>query len=213
MSGVGRWGSSAIANNALGYVPPRITQVLRSNPEAGSVLRQALQLMLAGNETRLNGEGNSRVDVSMSSVPMSSLSNSERIGSGEFRMMSGNQAIPAPDKGFVNVIFGILINGVSVQLVSTSSQKGFEMKLPAMAFPGLNALLLQQKQDGDVQVVSLIATLANGKPLPSWLIFNPETQTFSASSIPEGASDTQIKIQVMQDGLEIDQVVFTIDAP
>jgi hypothetical protein len=59
--------------------------------------------------------------------------------------------------------------------------------------------------------VTLVATLSNDMPLPSWLKFNPETQTFSASFIPEGTPDIQVKLQAIQSGAEVDQVVFTID--
>jgi autotransporter-associated beta strand protein len=213
MSGAGRWGSSAIANNALGYVPPPVTEALRSNLETGSVLKQALQLMLASNESLANTGSRSRVDVSMTNDAISASSDRDRIGSGEFRMMASNQAIPAPERGFVNVIFRLDINGTSIQLVSSSPQKGFELKLPPMTLPKLDALLQQQRQDGDVKPVTLVATLANGRPLPSWLTFNPETQTFSASSIPEGTPDIQVKLQATQGGAEVDQVVFTIDTP
>jgi mucin-19 len=213
MSGTGRWGSTAIADNALGYVPPPVTQALRSNLETGSVLKQALQLMLASNEGLANTGSKSRVDVSMTSDAISASSERDRIGSGEFRMMASNQIAPVPEKGFVNVIFKLVINGTSIQLVSSSPQKGFELKLPPMALPKLDALLQQQMQDGVVKPVTISATLADGRPLPSWLTFNPETQTFSASSIPEGTPDTQVKLQVMQDGKEVDQVVFTIDTP
>jgi hypothetical protein len=213
ISGAGRWGSTAIANNALGYVPPPVTQALRSNLESGSVLKQALQLMLANNETLPNGGAKSRVDVSMTGDETTAASGRDRIRNGEFRLMASNEAIPAAERGFVNIIFKLVINGTSIQLVSTSPQKGFELKLPPMAMPKLDALLQQQRQDGDVKPVTLVATLANGMPLPSWLKFNPETQTFSASSIPEGAPDIQVKLQAIQGGSEVDQVVFTIDTP
>jgi hypothetical protein len=212
-SGVGRWASPAISNNALGFIAPPVVQSLRLNQETGAVLKQALQLMLANNETFANAGSRSRVNVSMTGDTASVSLDRDRIGNGEFRMLASNQGVAAPEKGFVNVIFKILINGESIQLVSSSPQKGFEVKLPTMSWPKLNALLQQQTQDGVVKAVNLIATLANGKPLPSWLIFNPETQTFSASSIPEGTPDTQIKVQAIQDGKEVDQVVFTIDTP
>lgn len=131
---------------------------------------------------------------------------------GEFRMMASNEALPVPEKGFVNVVFQIMMNGVSVQLVSSSPQKGFELKLPPMALPRFNGLLMQSK-DGIVESVSLTATLAYGRPLPSWLKFDPETQTFSASAIPEGTSDLQIRVRVSQKGQLIDEVAFTIDLP
>jgi hypothetical protein len=211
--GVGRWAATALTNEALGYIPPPVMEPLRLNQETGATLKQALQLMLASNETLVNTGGRSRVDVSMTSDAASASSNRDRIGSSEFRMMAGNQATPAPEKGFVNIIFKLLINGMSIQSVSTSPQKGFELKLPPMALPKLEVLLQQQSQDGDVKPVTLVATMANGMPLPSWLKFNPETQTFSASSIPEGTPDIQVKLQAMQGGTEVDQVVFTIDTP
>jgi mucin-19 len=212
-SGSGRWASAAIANEALGFIPPPVMQSLRLDQETGAVLKQALQLMLANNETFANPGSRSQVDVSMTSDTVSASSERDRIGSGDFRMLTSNQAAPAPEKGFVNVIFKLLINGTSIQLVSTSPQKGFELKLPPMALPKLDVLLQQQRQDGDVKPVTLVATLANGMPLPSWLKFNPETQTFSASSIPEGTPDIQVKLQAVQGGAEVDQVVFTIDTP
>jgi hypothetical protein len=189
-----------------------LKQPLRANLETGAVLKQALQLMLASNETLSNSGARSRVDVSMSSIPMSAASNRNRIGSGEFRMMASNETIPIAEPGFANIIFKISINGASVQLVSSSPQQGFELKLPPMVLPGLNALLMQFK-DGIPESVALTATLANGMPLPSWLKFDPETQTFSASAIPNGTPDLQIRLQASQNGEPIDAVTFTIDLP
>jgi autotransporter-associated beta strand protein len=211
ISGAGRWGSSAIANNALGYVPPPATQALRSNLETGAELKQALQLMLASNETLANGIARSRVDVSMSgdTIPAE---NRDRIRNGEIRMMANNEVVPVAEREFVNVIFKITINGQSVQLVSSSPQQGFELKLPPMVLPGLNGLLMQTK-DGILEGLTLTATLANGMPLPSWLKFDPETQTFSASAIPNGTPDLQIRLQANQKGQLIDAVTFTIDLP
>jgi hypothetical protein len=212
MNGAGRWGSAAIANNALGYVPPPVTQTLGSNLETGAVLKQVLQLMLASNETLSNSGRSSRVDVSMSSEAISASSNRDRLRNGEFRMMANSEAIPVAEKGFANIIFKIMMNGVSVQLVSSSPQQGFELKLPPMVLPALNELLIQTK-DGMPESVTLTATLANGMPLPSWLKFDPETQTFSASAIPNGTPDLQIRLQASQNGEPIDAVTFTIDLP
>ena len=206
MSGVGRWGSTAIANNALGYVPPQASSL-----EAGAVLKQALQLMLASNKTLANGGERSRVDVSMAGEA-GAASDRERIRNGEFRLMANNEVIPVPERGFANIIFKITINGASVQLVSSSPQQGFELKLPPMVLPGLNALLMQFK-DGIPESVTLTATLSNGMPLPSWLKFDPATQTFSASAIPDGTPDLQIQLQASQNGEPIDAVTFTIDLP
>ena len=211
IDGAGRWGSSAIANEALGVPLPPVTQTLRSNLETGAVLKQTLQLMLANNETLENSGSRSRVDVSMTGEA-STASDRDRIRNGEFRIMANNEVVPAAERGFANIIFKITINGQSVQLVSSSPQQGFELKLPPMVLPGFNALLMQFK-DGIPESVTLTATLANGMPLPSWLKFDPETQTFSASAIPDGTPDLQIRLQASQNGEPIDAVSFTIDLP
>jgi hypothetical protein len=70
-----------------------------------------------------------------------------------------------------------------------------------------------QFKDGIPESVTLTATLANGMPLPSWLKFDSETQTFSASAIPEGTPDLQIRLQASQNGEPIDVVTFAIDLP
>jgi hypothetical protein len=210
MSGVGRWGSSAIANNALGYVPP---QALRSNLETGSVLKQAMQLMLASNKTLANGGERSRVDVSMTGEAMRTSSNPEQPRNGELRMIANNEALPVAERGFANIIFQIVMNGVSVQMVASSPQQGFELKMPPMALPRLNAVLMQAKDGGIPETVTLTATLANGMPLPGWLKFDPESQTFSASAIPDGTPDLQIRLQASQNGQLIDGATFTIDLP
>jgi hypothetical protein len=127
-------------------------------------------------------------------------------------MMASNEATPIAQSGFANVIFQITMNGASVQLVSSSPQQGFELKLPPMVLPQLNGLLMQTK-DGVLEGLTVSATLANGMPLPSWLKFDPETQTFSASAIPNGTPDLQIRLQASQNGEPIDAVTFTIDLP
>jgi hypothetical protein len=148
----------------------------------------------------------------MGGEAISSLSSGDRLGSGEFRMMANTSAIPVAERGFANIIFEIVLNGMPVQLVASSPQQGFELKLPPMVLPGLNALLMQLK-DGIPESVTLTATLSNGMPLPSWLKFDPETQTFSAGAIPDGTPDLQIRLQASQNGEPVDAVTFTIDLP
>jgi hypothetical protein len=211
IGGTGRWRSSAIANEALGVPPPPVRQSAGLNSETGAVLKQALQMMVANNSLA-NPEGTSRVEVSMSDGATLDSSNPNRIRAGEFRIMANNEELPVAERGFVNIIFKITINGASVQLVSSSPQQGFELKLPPMVLPKLNALLMQFK-DGIPESVTLTAALANGMPLPSWLKFDPETQTFSASAIPNGTPDLQIRLQASQNGQLIDGVTFTIDLP
>jgi autotransporter-associated beta strand protein len=98
------------------------------------------------------------------------------------------------------------------KMIPSSSQQGFEFKVPPRALPKLNGFLMQTK-DGASKSVTLTATLANGMPLPDWLKFDPETQTFSSSAVPNGAPDLQVRIQASQNGEPIDAVTFTIDLP
>ncbi len=39
-------------------------------------------------------------------------------------------------------------------------------------------------------------TTSTGAPLPSWLRFNPETKTFNASAVPDGAFPMQVVVSV-----------------
>jgi mucin-19 len=197
---------------SITYVRRPVTQALSSNLETGAALKQALQLAFSSNENLVNGGSRSQSDRSMSGMLMSTSSNSDRLRNGELRMMASNEATPAVQPGFAHIIFQITMNGASVQLVSSSPQQGFELKLPPMVLPGLNALLMQTK-DGVLEALTVTATLANGMPLPSWLKFDPETQTFSASAIPNGTPDLQIRLQASQNGEPIDAVTFTIDLP
>ena len=131
---------------------------------------------------------------------------------------SGNLAVIAQfDKQVASRVEAGPSSSVSVsmepaKLVSSSSQQGFEFKVPPRALPKLNGFLMQTK-DGTSKSVTLTATLANGMPLPDWLKFDPETQTFSSSAVPNGAPDLQVRIQASQNGQLIDAVTFTIDLP
>jgi autotransporter-associated beta strand protein len=198
------------------------TQVGGAPTESGASVLIGATSLLSGNRISSNngslseavnsGVGRSRIDVSLGFEAISAASNLNRLGNGEFRMTGNTSAIPVPERGFANIVFKIMMNGTSVQLVSSSPQQGFELKLPPMVLPGLNALSMQLK-DGILKSVTLTATLANGMPLPSWLKFDPETQTFSASAIPNGTPDLQIRLQASQYGDPIDELIFTIDLP
>jgi hypothetical protein len=46
---------------------------------------------------------------------------------------------------------------------------------------------------------------SDGSPLPTWLKYDPETNTFSASQVPQGAKAVEIKIQTIKDGQVLDE--------
>jgi hypothetical protein len=164
------------------------------------------------NGTFNNGGGRSQMEAALSFEAISAASKLDRPHNGEFRMLANTTATAVAERGFANIIFNVVMNGVSVQLVSSSPQKGFELKLPPMVLPGLNELLMQSKE-GTLEAVTFTAALADGMPLPSWLKFDPETQKFSASAIPSGTPDLQIRLQASQNGDPIDEIIFTIDLP
>jgi hypothetical protein len=63
---------------------------------------------------------------------------------------------------------------------------GFSFPLPAQVTETANA-----NTNTKIEV-----TTAAGKPLPSWLKFNPETKAFAASAVPDGAFPIQVIVIV-----------------
>ena len=61
---------------------------------------------------------------------------------------------------------------------------GFSFPLPAQVTETANAK------------TKIEVTTATGKPLPSWLKFNPETKAFAASAVPDGAFPIQVIVIV-----------------
>jgi len=47
-------------------------------------------------------------------------------------------------------------------------------------------------------------TLLDGKPLPSWLQYNPETKSFTATDIPQGATEVKLLITINGKSWEVD---------
>jgi hypothetical protein len=62
---------------------------------------------------------------------------------------------------------------------------GFSFPLPAQ---------VTDAETGNNAVNSV--TTVSGQPLPSWLKFNPETKTFVASAVPDGAFPMQVAVTV-----------------
>jgi len=58
----------------------------------------------------------------------------------------------------------------------------------------------------------LVATQADGSPLPSWVKFDPETQTFTSSKVPDGVKSVTIKLQARQGQKVLGSSILTIEA-
>lgn len=89
-----------------------------------------------------------------------------------------------------------------------TEQSPFSFVLPANVFA-----------DGDGDTLSLVATLANGNPLPAWLVFSPATRSFTGT--PDDADIATLTIRVTasdgRGGSAVDSFELTIapvnDAP
>ena len=123
------------------------------------------------------------------------------------RMIAGMQAfnkdalIPKPESGMVNIFVKVLINGEPTTLASSSPVQGFKFTVPESLLPASivanTATLTASPTTGSVIERAI---QSDGSPLPTWLKYDPETNTFSASQVPPGAKPVEIKIQSIRNG-------------
>lgn len=111
----------------------------------------------------------------------------------------------------VNVVVQVVMNGNPINFATTVPTEGFAVKLPDTLM--LNYLNVKQQlaTDGLPNTLQVAAVQPDGKPLPSWLKFDPETKTFKADRIPEGTPDTPVKLQIKHGGRVVEEVEFLID--
>jgi hypothetical protein len=123
------------------------------------------------------------------------------------RTVAGMQAygkealIPKSESGMVNILVRVLINGEPTTLASSSPAQGFKFTVPEALLPASivanTATLTASPTTGSVIER---AVQSDGSPLPTWLKYDPETNTFSASQVPQGAKPVEIKIQSIRNG-------------
>ena len=123
------------------------------------------------------------------------------------KMIAGMQAfnkdslIPKPESGMVNILVKVLINGEPTTLTSSSPVQGFKFTVPEALLPASivanTATLTASPTTGSVIERAI---QSDGSPLPTWLKYDPETNTFSASQVPPGAKPVEIKIQSIRNG-------------
>ena len=126
---------------------------------------------------------------------------------GGSKMIAGMQAfnndvlIPKPESGMVNILVKVLINGEPTTLASSSPIQGFKFTVPETLLPASivsnTATLTASPTTGSVIER---AVQSDGSQLPSWLKYDPETNTFSAAQIPAGAKPVEVKIQSIRNG-------------
>jgi hypothetical protein len=123
------------------------------------------------------------------------------------RTIAGMQAfnrdalIPKPESGMVNILVKVLINGEPTTLASSSPIQGFKFTVPETLLPASivsnTATLTASPTTGSVIER---AVQSDGSQLPTWLKYDPETNTFSAPQIPAGAKPVEVKIQSIRNG-------------
>ena len=114
--------------------------------------------------------------------------------------------IPKADTGMVNILVRVMINGEPTTLASSSPVQGFKFTVPETLLPSSivssTATLNASPASG-----SLIerAVQSDGSPLPNWLKYDPQTNTFSADQVPQGAKAIEIKIQTIRNGQVLEE--------
>jgi hypothetical protein len=127
------------------------------------------------------------------------------------RTIAGMQAfgkdalIPKPESGMVNVLVKVMINGEPTTLATSSPIQGFKFTVPAALLPESIVNTRGDSAQDSRQGVVERAMQADGSPLPRWLSYDPETNTFSAKEIPANASPIEIKILIVKDGQVLEE--------
>jgi hypothetical protein len=81
----------------------------------------------------------------------------------------------------------------------------------------LNAIAEGGSSDGNrasssgATVEALRMVMADGSPLPDWVVFDPVTKTLSARDIPEGTEPLKVKLQALNGGAVLGEAEITIN--
>lgn len=183
-SGTGKWGAVAMINHALGYVAPAYVPSASQPPP----FQQMAQAMI-------NGSAQTSANVSVGSLSLatgsvtSAAPQGPQVTPGQTQLFSTQAEIAPPARGFVNIKVNVVIDGVTNTLVSSVPLNGFVFKVPDMA-------IASAAETG----LKVVATLANGQTLPSWLTFDPETKTFTSERVPDGVKSFEVRFQTVDGG-------------
>ena len=122
------------------------------------------------------------------------------------RVLAGDEAIQRPESGMVNILVKITINGQPTTLASSSSTKGFKFAVPEELLP--ETIVTSAGSRTNMPTLNGVverAVLSDGSPLPSWLKYDAETNTFSAKEIPAGAKPVESKIKTKKNGQVLEE--------
>jgi hypothetical protein len=222
-NGVNNWGAVATITPALGYVPPTVIPppfVPASVPPDAPIYFVSAPYLppipplpaskidtvyiapSIQNSTNfvVYNQTQTSASVNVTMAPdMNAVSGAKTIAG--MQAYDKDTLVPKSESGMVNILVRVLINGEPTTLAASSPVQGFKFTVPEALLPASivsnSATLTASPSSG-----SLIerAVQSDGSPLPSWLKYDPETNTFSAAQVPQGAKALEIKIQTIKNG-------------
>jgi len=206
--GTNSWSEPATISNALGYVPPAYVPpafVAPIVPMPANVPPASSQSVVATIQNSTNfafyaqAQNTSRVTVVMA-PEVNQATGLNRIAG--MQVINRDSGIPRAEPGMVNILINVLINGEPTTLASSSPIKGFKFTVPDQLLPESIMSTSPGAKAANPALIGAIerAVQSDGSPLPNWLKYDADTNTFSASELPSGAKPIEIRIQTIKDG-------------
>jgi hypothetical protein len=189
-NGLNNWGKPATISNALGYVylPP----IPSTSPSISPVIQDLANFII-------NSSAQNSQPVSVTTAaPISSPDSQARFG--DMVAHSSDASIPKPDEGMLNVLIKVNLSGQDLILSRSASVKDFKFTIPAELLPSSIVSTVTSSE-----LMSERAVLADGGPLPSWIQYDPETNTFIAKQVPATEKAIIVKIQAIKDGKVLEE--------
>ena len=104
-----------------------------------------------------------------------------------------------------------IVEGQMLEVDLLTPQSGSEPGLIGVSVPqslwmpgAVFSFELPEQVKGAASGGDVAITLLDGTPLPSWLHYNPETMTFTATDVPQGAAGVKLLVKVNGKSWEID---------
>ena len=197
-TGTNNWGTPAIISNALGYVAPTYVAPAFEPPVTSAAVVAAIQNSV---NYVFNAPPQAITKLNVVMAPeVNQATGLNRIAG--MQVINRDSDIPSAEPGMVNILVNVLINGVPTTLASSSPIKGFKFTVPDLLLP---ESIVSSSSVSEVANPALIgaverAVQSDGSPLPDWLKYDADTNTFSAGELPSGAKPIEIRIQTIKDG-------------
>jgi len=196
---------------AIINVPPAIPQIIAAAPikveipAASNVTPSNAASIVAAIQNSGNfvfyAPSQNTTNVNVVMAPEINVSTGLNVIAG-MQVMNRDAVIPKAEPGMVNILVKVVIDGVPSTLVSSSPIKGFKFIVPDALLPESIVAISPGTKTANPALVGVVerAVQSDGSPLPDWLKYDADTNTFSAKELPNGAKPIEIKIQSIRDG-------------